>query len=238
MKVFIIGGTGLISTAINEQLVARGDEVVLFNRGKSKLRGPKPAKIILGDRNDEAALTAAIRAEKPDALIDMMAFAPEQAQALLRACEGQTPQIVMCSTVCVYGGPLTKLPADDNEPHRPVGNYGKNKSEIERITLSREGKSGQHATVIRPSHSTGGSSDRLMGNWPAGGGLCGLEMGDADREGVGRVGLWRLGEPQRGADHEGDLALLRGAVAHDGLFDAGWGIFVDRQAALGGRENG
>jgi nucleoside-diphosphate-sugar epimerase len=155
MKVFIIGGTGLISTAINEQLVTRGDEVVLFNRGKSRLRGPKPAKIVLGDRNDEAGLTAAIHAEKPDAVIDMMAFAPEQAHALLRACEGQTPQVVMCSTVCVYGGPLTKLPADDNEPHRPVGNYGKNKSEIERITLSREGKSGQHATVIRPSHSTG-----------------------------------------------------------------------------------
>jgi uncharacterized protein YbjT (DUF2867 family) len=32
MKVLLIGGTGLISTAIVEQLVERGDGVTVFNR--------------------------------------------------------------------------------------------------------------------------------------------------------------------------------------------------------------
>ena len=34
MKILIIGGTGLISTGITRQLVARGDEVTLYNRGQ------------------------------------------------------------------------------------------------------------------------------------------------------------------------------------------------------------
>lgn len=154
MKVLILGGTGLISTSISEQLVSRGDDVVLFNRGVSKNRVMGKTRVLQGDRNDETALTAALKNEKPDAVIDMVAFAPSQAEALLRACDGNTPQVLMCSTVCVYGGPLTKLPADDNEPHRPTGDYGKNKSAIEKITLSRESAT-QHATVLRPSHTIG-----------------------------------------------------------------------------------
>ena len=34
MRVLIIGGTGLISTAITRTLIARGDAVVLYNRGQ------------------------------------------------------------------------------------------------------------------------------------------------------------------------------------------------------------
>jgi nucleoside-diphosphate-sugar epimerase len=154
MKVFIIGGTGLISTAITDQLIARGDEVVLFNRGQSERRARPGGKVIQGDRNDERALKAALGAERPDAVIDMVAFAPSQAEALLRAAAGATPQVVMCSTVCVYGGPLTKLPATADEPHRPVGDYGRNKSAIEKVVLGWEG-GGRHGTVIRPSFTTG-----------------------------------------------------------------------------------
>jgi nucleoside-diphosphate-sugar epimerase len=152
MKVFVIGGTGLISTAITNQLLERGDEVVLFNRGLSARRARPGGRVIRGDRNDEAALTAALKAEKPDAVIDMVAYAPDQAEALLRAAEGNTKQIVMCSTVCVYGGPLTTLPATEDEPQRPVGDYGRNKSAIERLVLGWKGGAG---TVLRPSFTTG-----------------------------------------------------------------------------------
>jgi nucleoside-diphosphate-sugar epimerase len=154
LKVFIIGGSGLISTAITRQLVERGDRVTLFNRGQSPLRGPKPAQVVRGDRNDEAALRAAVAAERPDAVIDMVAFAPAQGEALLRATDGLTPQLVLCSTVCAYGGPATRLPITEAEPLRPVGDYGRNKGLIEEMVLGRAGAN-QHGTVIRPSFSTG-----------------------------------------------------------------------------------
>ena len=41
MRILIIGGTGLISTAIVDQLLERGDDVTIFNRGVTagSLRG-------------------------------------------------------------------------------------------------------------------------------------------------------------------------------------------------------
>lgn len=36
MRVLIIGGTGLISTAITHARIARGDAVTLYNRGQTE----------------------------------------------------------------------------------------------------------------------------------------------------------------------------------------------------------
>ena len=50
---------------------------------------------------------------------------------------------------------MTRLPATDEEPRRPVTDYGRNKAKIEDILLSANGKSGLQTTVIRPSYTTG-----------------------------------------------------------------------------------
>ncbi len=155
MKVLILGGTGLISTAIVNQLVERGDEVTVYNRGVTPWRIPKTVKEIKGNRWDTPAFEAQMKDVSFDAVIDMVAFAPENAESVLRAFTGKVKQIVVCSTVCVYGGPMTKLPATDDEPHRSVTDYGRNKSKIENILLSANGKNGLHTTVIRPSYTTG-----------------------------------------------------------------------------------
>jgi nucleoside-diphosphate-sugar epimerase len=155
MKVLLIGGTGLISTAIVTQLVERGDEVTVYNRGVTPWRIPKSVKEIKGNRWDAPAFEGQMKDVKVDAVIDMVAFAPENADSLLRAFTGRAKHLVVCSTVCVYGGPMTKLPATDDEPHRPVGEYGKNKSKIESTLLNANGKAGLYTTVLRPSYTTG-----------------------------------------------------------------------------------
>ena len=157
MHVLIIGGTGLISTAIVDQLLERGDDVTLFNRGLSEARFAHPERVhyLRGDRSDFAAFEAEMARHTFDAVIDMVAFAPEAADSLLRAFTGRTQQIVVCSTVCVYGGPMTALPAADDEPHRSVTDYGRNNSAIEHTLLSANGKNGLHTTVLRPSFTTG-----------------------------------------------------------------------------------
>jgi nucleoside-diphosphate-sugar epimerase len=161
MRVLIIGGTGLISTAIVDQLVERGDDVTIVNRGVSAVRftGAERVRVLRGDRHDFAAFEAQMREESArhrfDAVIDMVAFQPEEAESLLRAFSGSVKQIVVCSTVCVYGGPMTRVPATDDEPHRPVTQYGRNKSAIERTLLAANGRDGLHTTVLRPSFTTG-----------------------------------------------------------------------------------
>jgi nucleoside-diphosphate-sugar epimerase len=155
MKVLVIGGTGLISTSIVNQLASRGDDVTVFNRGITEKRIPGSVKVITGDRWKYAEFEDRMKDFSFDAVIDMVAFDPENAKSVLRAFAGRTSQIVVCSTVCVYGGTLTGLPARDDEPHRFVSDYGRNKSMIESILLDAGGKNGLSVTVLRPSQTTG-----------------------------------------------------------------------------------
>ncbi|MEN9355720.1 MAG: hypothetical protein RL318_3045, partial [Fibrobacterota bacterium] len=62
---------------------------------------------------------------------------------------------VLCSTTCVYGGPAARMPLTESTPRRPFGMYGINKGAIEDILLERNGERGTHATILRPSYTTG-----------------------------------------------------------------------------------
>jgi nucleoside-diphosphate-sugar epimerase len=155
MKVLVIGGTGLISTSIVQQLLDRGDDVTVFNRGASERRFTGTVTEIRGDRWAYPAFEAEMAKHQWDAVVDMVAFHPDNARSVLRSLQGRVKHVVVCSTVCVYGGPLTRVPATENEPHRPVGGYGRNKSEIESILLAANGQKGTATTALRPSFTTG-----------------------------------------------------------------------------------
>ncbi len=156
MKVLIIGGTGLISTAITTQLLARGDEVTLFNRGKSEARVPAGATTTIGDRRDYEAFEATIKAgPKYDAVIDMVGFAPEDADSLVRAFKGHGAHVVFCSTVCVYGGPASSYPIREDEVRKPTGGYGANKVKCEDIVNEAGTRGDFEVTVMRPSQTYG-----------------------------------------------------------------------------------
>jgi nucleoside-diphosphate-sugar epimerase len=68
---------------------------------------------------------------------------------------GRTAQVVMCSTVCVYGGPAAELPIRETSPRSPFGQYGVNKAATEQVLIERSGDRGTAATILRPSFSTG-----------------------------------------------------------------------------------
>ena len=46
MKILLIGGTGSISTAISQQLIAEGHDLTLYNRGETEPRLPKAYRLL------------------------------------------------------------------------------------------------------------------------------------------------------------------------------------------------
>ena len=156
MKVLIIGGTGLISTSITAQLLKRDDDVTLYNRGKSEARIPDGAKFLHGDRKEYAAFEAQMaEAGNFDVVIDMVGFAPGDAESVVRAFKGRIGHFIFCSTVCAYGGPSTHYPIREDQPLAPISGYGSNKGKCEAILLEA-GKRGDFAvTIMRPSQTYG-----------------------------------------------------------------------------------
>ena len=155
MRVLVLGGTGLISTAIVEWLVAKGHTPILFNRGLSPKRFDYDLETIIGNRADFAGFARTMRKVNADAVIDMITFDPKTATHNVRVFRDRAKHFVFCSTVCVYGGPLTQIPANESEPHRPVSDYGRNKSKAEAVYAKAFREIGFPVTVMRPSHCYG-----------------------------------------------------------------------------------
>ena len=155
MRVLILGGTGLISTAIVEWLIAKNHTPVLFNRGKSPHRFEYELEQIPGDRTDFRAFSTAMKRQRFDAVIDMITFDAKTAAHNAKVFDGKVAHFLFCSTVCVYGGQLTKIPAGESEPHRPVSAYGENKSKAEAAYMRAFRERNFPVTIFRPSHCYG-----------------------------------------------------------------------------------
>lgn len=101
MKILIIGGTRFIGLYVVQSLLEKGHSICLFNRsGPSVFDGKVEWR--QGNRNDEKTLRNALKAIRPDAVLDMIPFNGDQAVMLVRASEGQTPRIVSISSMDVY----------------------------------------------------------------------------------------------------------------------------------------
>jgi|GEM_PF-170966 len=153
MKIVIVGGTGNISTSLVRLLVGQGHEVTCFNRGQ---RGSLPpgARLIKGDREDEAAFENAMQREKFDAAVDVICFNAKQAQSSLRAFRG-VGHFVQCSTVCTYGIQYEQFPSTEEHPLRPITDYGRNKVAADKVFLDAYAKEKFPLTIIKPSTTYG-----------------------------------------------------------------------------------
>ena len=119
MKVLIIGGTGNISRGIVAALLKRNHEVVMFNRGQHPDAPPSDIQVIHGDRKDRDDFENKMRAEKFDAVIDMISYNADDAASALRAFRGRVDGFVHCSTVMTYGPRLSRLAVSTSlKPHR------------------------------------------------------------------------------------------------------------------------
>ena len=154
MRVLVIGGTGLISTPIVQQLIEQGHEPVLFNRGLTGSRLNGEVETIHGARTDFDAFGKLMAGHSFDAVIDMITFNAETAANATEVFSGRTGQYVFCRTVCVYGK-LGRIPAGEEEPHRPTGEYGRNKSRAEAVLMRAHNEGRFPVTILRPAHTFG-----------------------------------------------------------------------------------
>jgi nucleoside-diphosphate-sugar epimerase len=156
MRVLVVGGTGLISTAVTQQLLDRGDALTLFNRGQTEPRYCGDVTVLVGDRTDRTRFVRQLREAEPwDCVIDMICSDPEDAAALRRAARGRARQVVFCSTTNVYPKPADAYPV--REDHRLGAAYrnGIDKAACERLHREAEAEGEYELTVIRPGHTYG-----------------------------------------------------------------------------------
>lgn len=158
MKVLIIGGTGLISTATSRLLVASGHDVTHCNRGKSSDEFKGKVKEITVDRTRYAELESRMaEAGKWDCVIDMVCFLAEEAKSAIRAFSRRTRQYIFCSTTDVYTKPPSRFPIREDEERKPLKEfpYAWQKAQCERLLEEAHARGDFALTIIRPSATYG-----------------------------------------------------------------------------------
>lgn len=170
MKVLVIGGTGNISTALTRLLALRGDSVTLYHR---KATSPADGIVhVAGDRTDHARFEADMASLGTfDAVVDMVAYHPDDARSVVRALRGRTGHYVFCSTVDVFAKSPRSYPVDESGERAtdPAFTYAHHKLECEQILEQARESESFPLSILRPAatYNDEWSPVTLLGPGPA-----------------------------------------------------------------------
>jgi nucleoside-diphosphate-sugar epimerase len=134
MRILVIGGSQLSGPFMVRQLIERGHDVTLYNRGNhptpmgaSHILAPRE----LGPAEDRYHLVAnleAFRRARPDVVVHMIAFTRADAEAFVRVFAGLARRAVVVSSSDVYlpmgilnrteTGPPVPVPMNEDAPQR------------------------------------------------------------------------------------------------------------------------
>jgi UDP-glucose 4-epimerase len=150
-RILVTGGAGYIGSVVTAQLIARGDEVIIFDNlsNSSKSSAHAKAKLVVADTSDRAALDQVFSQNKIDAVIhfaasieagESMKF-PEKyfrnntfhtLNVLAAMHDHQVPRFVFSSTAALFGTP-DRTPIEEGDPLHPTNAYGESKLIVEQM---------------------------------------------------------------------------------------------------------
>ena len=166
MRVLVIGGTGNISSGVAAALLERNHDVALFNRGQRPDPPPPDVRVIHGDRRARGDFESRLRAEKFDAVIDMISFDADDAASALRAFRGRVDHFIHCSTVMTYGPPFSGINLDESAPLNGSSTYALGKIAADALLLKAYEEDGFPVTIFKPSYTYGkGMLGRQVGGY-------------------------------------------------------------------------
>ena len=154
-RALVIGGTLFLGRILVDQLLERGDDVVIMHRGQGTPFGQRVGEIIC-DRNDVAAVHAALDSARFDVVYDNVydwqrGTTAQQVTAAATATANGLRRYVFTSSVAVYhpGGEYAEdvdlVPPDYPNP------YGANKAATERALFALGREHGVPVTTLRPA---------------------------------------------------------------------------------------
>ena len=165
MKVLIMGGTGVLSSAIASRLIREGHEVTALTDGKGHLPPPCGLKNhLVVDRRDAAGLQRAIRSVEVaqwDLVVDAVGYDDRQAASLLDIIGESANHTIVISTGFVYSrhGTLPLRPDSPIGTDVELGGYAAAKVRMEKVWLEAWKQKRHPVTILRPAHILGHGCD-------------------------------------------------------------------------------
>jgi nucleoside-diphosphate-sugar epimerase len=156
MKVLFIGGTGIISTASTQLAAEQGIELTLLRRGEHSAHLPAGVRTTTADIADESAVSAALGNQTWDAVVDWIAFTPDQIERDIRLFRDRTRQFIFISSASAYQRPVGHYLITESTPlANPFWQYSRDKIACEDRLMQAYHDHGFPITIVRPSLTYG-----------------------------------------------------------------------------------
>ncbi|HJY03461.1 MAG TPA: NAD-dependent epimerase/dehydratase family protein [Streptosporangiaceae bacterium] len=167
LKVLFIGGTGVISSACARVAVEHGIDLFVLNRGRSTDRPLPPGVTTLrADAREPRSVRQEIKDLDFDAVVNWVAFTPDQVQTDIELFSGRTGQYVFISSASAYQTPPARVPVTESTPLRnPFWAYSRGKIACEDLLVAAYREQGFPATIVRPSHTYDQTTVPFDGRW-------------------------------------------------------------------------
>src|SRR5580693_560775 len=167
LKVLFIGGTGVISSACARVAVEHGIDLFVLNRGRSTDRPLPPGVTTLrADAREPRSVRQEIKDLDFDAVVNWVAFTPDQVQTDIELFSGRTGQYVFISSASAYQTPPARVPVTESTPLRnPFWAYSRGKIACEDLLVAAYREQGFPGTIVRPSHTYDPTAVPFDGGW-------------------------------------------------------------------------
>jgi nucleoside-diphosphate-sugar epimerase len=148
--VLVVGGSQFNGFALVQELVRRGHDVTVLNRGRTGAPFPDGVTRLTADRTDEARMRDVLGREEYDCVHDMCAYHPEDVGLMIDLLRDRVGHYVFVSSTVIYARasvlPITEESAVDRSEHQIE--YGLHKLLCEDRLLEAFASSGFPATTV------------------------------------------------------------------------------------------
>lgn len=149
MKILLVGGTGVLSSAVAETALRRGDSVTMINRGRRPII--EGCCSIVADRHDYLKIADALNGKSFDVVIDFLVFNRDDAIQSYNFFRNKTEQYILVSSCLVYDFSKGGIMREDSPRGLSCWKYSGGKCEAEDVLVEISAESSNcKYTIIRP----------------------------------------------------------------------------------------
>lgn len=150
MTLLVIGGTGVLSSAVVVEALKQGINVTMINRGNRERYILPGVNLIKSDKNDKVTIAQGLNVKRFDAIIDFLCFTPRDVEESFKFYSSYTRQYIFISSCAVYDKTVAGPKNEDSPKVLKIWPYSVNKWASEQCLYRLAEKSDINYTVIRP----------------------------------------------------------------------------------------
>lgn len=150
MNVLLIGGTGVLSSAVAKEALDRGYKISMINRGNKLNSIPENVELLKSDKEDTNLISSLLEGRSFDAVIDFLCYNEKEIELSYKLYSKYANQYFFISSCAVYDTTNPGVCSEESPKILPIWQYSIEKVKCEELLVKLSKKIATPYTIIRP----------------------------------------------------------------------------------------